>query len=210
MWNVSKKTSFAVPKIIPKDLEVTVSDLSADMPTHMLVLYRGAPLSSEDPGIIFMPVHSIILSTYCAHIQALLPSKPLSPNPPNNIITIPVSALRIPTPAIFPQLLEYLYDKNAEKLIKFILPITPNVTQANRSTFNAVLKTVVNRLANEYELPRLAHHALTLNALWRNVCALGISDDKLWLTMGISWRILYAAIAMQMAKPAPSSTSSRS
>jgi hypothetical protein len=43
----------------------------------------------------------------------------------------------------------------------------------------------------------LARNATLINGVWRNACALGVRDDKLWDVLGVAWGVVVGAMGSQ-------------
>ena len=57
--------------VLPKELSVVVSDLSADMPTHMLMVYSCQVPAATKREVMLFPTHNIILASHCANLPIL-------------------------------------------------------------------------------------------------------------------------------------------
>jgi len=51
------------------------------------------------------------------------------------------------------------------------------------------------KLRATYTLHALLARAMTINGLWRNVCALGIFDAQLWEILDLVWEVVIGALA---------------
>ena len=117
---------------LPKEIEVSINDVSSDMPTHVLALY--CPLIRPDPNaavapkrrITLYPIHSTVFAVHCASLPQLPPSHP-EPVPIGGTITVPVLPIGLPSPSAFPFLSHYLYHRRPDKLIASLIPCPPPV-----------------------------------------------------------------------------------
>jgi hypothetical protein len=51
-------------------------------------------------------------------------------------------------------------------------------------------------MAETYTIQTLLAQAMTINGLWRNVCALGVFDLGLWDSMDVAWEVVLNALAI--------------
>jgi hypothetical protein len=191
--------------VLPRELAAVVNDLSSDMPTHMLAVYcRHVPAATKRRVTLF-PIHSIILATHCANLPILLTSEVVCPDVAGSTISVPVVPLCIPAPDVFPQLSTFLYTKRVDHLLASLLPCpAPHPLYRDDPTSESVfalLHQFSNKLATSYSAQTLLTHAMAVNGLWRNACALGIDDAKLWCALDVAWEVLITALAVSTGKP---------
>lgn len=211
-------------KVIPRDIQVTVQhkDENAPMtpPTHVLAIYNSQPMTASGSSsaasrrVMLVPTHSLVLAAHCA----TLPHFPASPaavpseNPqagPSSTYTVPVVPLGIPSPETFVPLSSYLYTGRAEHLFGHFIPcsskdftglftsdsLSEDPDQAAPTT-NDLTTHLATALSKSLSPQQLLQHAMRINGLWRNVCALGIYDEDLWRTMEIMWEVVVGAMGV--------------
>jgi len=178
---------------LPKEIDVIVRDLTSDLPTHMLAIYSRLSATETTRKVTLLPIHSIILAAHCANLPPLPPSKPTAPDFPGAPISLPVVPLNIPHPATFPQLCAYLNTQPGDQLLASLLPIPPVMTGCDDANMKSSLQHLAHQLAHNYTELQLLQFAMAVNGMWRNVCALGIYDEKLWRTMEVAWAVFLAA-----------------
>lgn len=154
---------------LPKEMEVVMHDMvAADCPTHMLAVHANSPAHlSPRRKVTLYPVHQLVLVTNCAN----LPTLPHSSNfvAGSSTAALPVVPLCLPSPETYPLLQSYLYTKQPELLLSVLLP------------------------AIHCDMRALAQHAMFINGLWRNACALGVVDQKLWDVIDDAWGVVVDA-----------------
>ncbi|KAF8500244.1 hypothetical protein F5888DRAFT_1680424 [Russula emetica] len=168
-------------------------------PTHMAAIYSSAPSGPEPRRVMMYPIHQSILSLYCANLPVLAASTP----PPTNSespFEAPVVPLALPNPDSFPFLTQFMYLKDAHTLFESFLSLTPSKgipsdldQPARYDAFMAEYSTI---LAQNYTMQRLANQAAKVHGLWRNACALGISDIDLEAFFDLAWEILMKALTL--------------
>lgn len=190
--------------VLPTEFEVVVNDLSSDMPTHMLAVYGRHVSAATKRRVTLFPIHSIILATHCANLPILPPSNVTRPGAPGSTVSLPMVPLCIPAPDVFPQLSSFLYTKRIDLLLASLLPCSvPHPLYRDDPTSERVLSLLQqfsSRLATTYGTQGLLAHAMAVNGLWRNACALGIDDEKLWCGLDVAWEILITALAISTGK----------
>ena len=168
-------------------------------PTHMAAIYSSAPSGPEPRRVMMYPIHQSILSLYCANLPVLAASAPLSTNSESeSSFEVPVVPLALPNPESFPFLTQFLYLKDAHTLFEAFLSLKPSKgipsdldQPARYEAFVAEYSTI---LAQNYTMQRLASQAAKVHGLWRNACALGISDIDLQAFFDLAWEILMKAL----------------
>ena len=88
--------------MLPKELFVVVNDLSANMPTHMLVVYSHQVPAATKRQVMLLVMHNIILASHCVNLPILQSSASAMPKLAGESISIPVDPLCIPVPEVFP------------------------------------------------------------------------------------------------------------
>jgi hypothetical protein len=152
------------------------------------------------------PVHQSILSLYCANLP-VLPTSPPLPTVPEASYEIPVVPLALPNPESFPFLTQFLYLKNVRPLFDAFLSLTPaggipdDLDQPGR--YDAFVAEYSSILAQNYTMQRLASQAVRVHGLWRNACALGISDIDLQSFFDLAWEVLMQALTLSNTSAPP-------
>ncbi|KAH9947782.1 hypothetical protein B0H21DRAFT_691288 [Amylocystis lapponica] len=179
---------------LPPRMDVVVDDLSRDMPTHMLAVWSRQPTNGATRVTLY-PTHHIVLAAHCATLPPLSPSKPASPSAAGETIALPIVPLGIPHAPSFPRLHTYLYNKNAQELLGSLIPTIPPSRASNES--DAIFFARYSaKLAATFTPNILLGHALAVNGLWRNACALGIFDRGLWHVIDLAWSVLLDSLAI--------------
>ncbi|KIK98879.1 hypothetical protein PAXRUDRAFT_133258 [Paxillus rubicundulus Ve08.2h10] len=193
-----------ISNVLPKDLPAVVNDLSSDMPTHMLAVYSRQVNATTKRRVTLFPIHNIILAAHCANLPMLPTSNVAHPETAGSSISVPVVPLCIPAPEVFPQLSTFLYTKRIDHLLASLLPSpVPQQLYRDDPTSDSVhnlLQQFASKLATTYSDKALLAHAMAVNGLWRNACALGIDDEKLWCALDVAWEVLITALAISTGK----------
>jgi hypothetical protein len=202
----STKATFSgstLPKMLAIDVNRQASTL---LPTHMAAVYSSSPSGPEPRRVMMYPVHQSILSLYCTNLPVLSTSPPLPTNP-EAPYEIPVVPIALPNPESFPFLTQFLYLKNVQSLFDAFLSLTPasgiphDLDQPER--YDAFVAEYSSILAQNYTMQRLASQAVRLHGLWRNACALGISDIDLQGFFNLAWEILMQALTLSSNTVSP-------
>lgn len=164
---------------LPKEMEVSfgVGSSSAFNPTHLLAVYAKPSPAQPQRNVTLFPAHDVVLATHCAHMPTLPPSTTASHSQP----TLPVVPLCLPAPETFATLQHYLYTKRTDTLLAALVPSLSSLPAQPVST--------------------LLQRATVIHGLWRNVCALGVSDEQLWRTMDVAWEAVLRALAVATSQP---------
>jgi hypothetical protein len=201
MQVLSSVEATPVKNSLPKELTVMVNNFSSDMPTHMLAVYSRQSSVSPNPTrrVMLFPTHNIVMALYCAHLPMLPKSTATEPDSVGQM-TLPVIPLCVPSPETFSRLSSYLYTKDVSHLLSMLLP-TGMLTPTSLLTLGDMLdadapevQQFSNKLRATYTPHALLTHAMTINGLWRNVCALGIFDARLWEVLDLAWDIVIGAL----------------
>jgi hypothetical protein len=182
---------------LPKEMNIKLNDkIAAACPTHMMAVYSHTPtLRSEPPQprrVTLYPVHSLVFSSHCTNLPPLSPHCSSTPAQPGTV-NIPVVPLGLPSAETFPILQSYMYTKRVDTLLSSLLP-TPPACAKPGTPLNAIMQEHADYLGNEYDIPTLLRHAMIINSLWRNACALGVYDDRLWASIDLAWGSIIGAI----------------
>ncbi|KAI0284636.1 hypothetical protein BGY98DRAFT_526110 [Russula aff. rugulosa BPL654] len=202
MYQTLRSTKATVSgSTLPKTLSVNLNDQTSTSmpPTHMAAIYSSAPSGPEPRRVMMYPIHQSILSLYCANLPVLAASVP-SPTNSESSYEVPVVPLALPNPESFPFLTQFLYLKDTQTLFEAFLSLMPSKgipsdldQPARYDAFVAEYSTV---LAQNYTMQRLASQAAKVHGLWRNACALGISDIDLQAFFDLAWEILMKALTL--------------
>jgi hypothetical protein len=191
-----------IKNVLPKELSILVNDISSDMPSHMLAVYSRQPSTTSRRRITLFPFHNIVLASHCANLPNLpTPPKTKQPEASGSRLTVPVVPLCIPSPQTFPYLSAFLYTKRTDLLLSSLLPCIPPTSLSAENVDSAVLLQFATSLAGTYTPQALLQNVMKVNGLWRNVCALGVFDDRLWDTMDLAWEVLLTALAISTRNP---------
>ncbi|TDL23099.1 hypothetical protein BD410DRAFT_769531 [Rickenella mellea] len=150
---------------------ITVSSTSTEdsfRPTHMLAIHSNSPSSGQRSQVTFHPAHGAVLAATCTS----LPNLPSSPSSTPSIL--PVIPLSLPSPSTFPTLQHYLYTSDSRSFLASLL--SPVATSNSNST------------------PALLQSLGAINGVWRNTCALGVSDEGLWNALDAAWETVLGAL----------------
>jgi hypothetical protein len=189
---------------LPRELEIVVNDMvAAACPTHMLAIYsagsRSGSAMSEKRKVTLFPTHHLILAAHCTNLPpTLLPaSKPDVTTATS--IKLPIVPLCLPSPETFSILQSYLYTKRIDTLFASLLPTPPSSfcepTLAS-TTRDDMVESLMHHLAASGNLPSLARYSMIINGVWRNACALGVRDEKLWDCVEAAWEVVVGAMGL--------------
>lgn len=183
-----------LPPAINIPLRTTSSEPS--YPTHVLAL-----TSSKNPSdmALLLPVHSLVLASYCANLPRL-PSSQQEPQSPT--LHLPVLPLSLPSPAAFSVLYSFMYHHCLETLLKALLPMPTAFLQflshdTVRDAFASgpMLHQLSSYLCSSASAnpQTLTIHAAHVKELWQTMIALGIHDPDLWDTIDLAWEVILGA-----------------
>lgn len=187
---------------LPKELEIVINDMTAIAPTHMLAVFgkQLASKSHQPRRVTLYPVHSLVFASHCASLPKFPTALPVAFPEEGDIrkVDVPVWPLCIPSPATYPHLSTYLYNKRTDLFMRSVLPRPPPLTfEQDPSHILAFAK----ELAETFTVQTLVKHALMVFGVWQNVCALGIFDGNLWETLDTLWELLLTSIAIGTGNP---------
>lgn len=183
---------------LPKELEIVINDMTAIPPTHMLAVFgKQLPGKPRQPRrVTLYPVHSLVFASHCATLPRFPSPLPVAlPEEGEEIrkIEVPVWPLCLPSPATYPHLSTYLYNKRIDLLMKSVLPRPPpSKFEQDPSQHSAFAR----ELAETFTVQTLVKHALMVFGVWQNACALGVFDGNLWETLDALWELLLTSIAI--------------
>ena len=205
MWKVCQGVEFKpVRGTMPQSVSVKVTDLSAEVPTHMLAvcqasqakaaLAQGAPVRYQ-----FLPAHNIILGAHCANMRVLRRELPLPPQPtePGTSLTLPVERLTVPHIDSFRPILEYLYTKNAEVFAMSMIPTSTARPADGSQQQTHTVAAWAHRLARTFTYEVLLRHMEYILGTWQNIVFLGIMDDEMWHALQASYFTIRGALLIQ-------------
>ena len=208
---ISLKSGGDAPHL-PSTLEVQMSDLTSDLPTHVLAVFpRLAPSgSTAKPKVSLHLTHSIILGTHCASIPvAQLARKASQTVSETTTYTLPVIPVVLPDPNRFSVLHFFLYTHSALGLLSSLLPLPPNLTQSQSQTTSSPtpsldIPTISAHLARTYTPTILGEIAAHIHGVWANACSLGVWEESLWDTIDLCWAAVIGAYKLIALHQAPS------
>ncbi|KAF9444286.1 hypothetical protein P691DRAFT_786894 [Macrolepiota fuliginosa MF-IS2] len=187
---------------LPREISIIVEDMASVLPTHMMAIHGPAPKNPSDnkTKITLFPVHSLILATHCAKLPPFPPTNETSSkvDPSTREIELPVRPLFLHSPKTFPLLLEYLYLKRTEVLLRHMIPIMLPVSLINQPDQHESFARV---LGTKFTVQGLIQHMTIVHGMWQNACALGVFDDELWGAMDFAWKLLLMSLAVSTGKP---------
>ena len=174
---------------LPNELDIVVNEcVAASCPSHILGVYCEAPLDPPYlPSKILIATHSLILMANCSHLGPLPVSTPditratATPYSSHKTVKLPVVPLNVPSPHTYPMLQEYLYSKNTDDLLAYLLP---------GEDFPLDIQFV-----KSIDRVQLVLSASRVIGLWRNACALGVVNDDIWGIIAFVWIPVVGALA---------------
>ena len=173
---------------LPKEVDVTVRNAhDSILPTHMLAVHSSTQSASQGARkVTLFPAHSLVLAAHCANLPplpALVASTPVTSDDSEDVhVTLPILPLSIPSPETFATLSSYLYTQRPDALLRSLLPSFPTTTPVPATT--AALTQTLERAPSSI----LLAHALKVHGVWRNACALGVHDERLWGVLDLAWK----------------------
>ncbi len=193
---------------LPNEMPLLVHNLSSDLPTHVLAIHASQQTSTPNTGkskVTLFPIHAIILAAFCASLPALPHSRPTIPDTFDSssqsvTISIPVIPLSLPSPELFPLLCTFLYTRRTDHLLSSLLSCPSMTSGADDDSIRRSLYLLARRLAVERSIVQLLQSATKINLLWRNVCALGVFDEKLWCAMDMAWEVTLTALTFNTSR----------
>lgn len=178
---VTPPMAVASSSALPKEVPVTVRNAETKvLPTHMLAVHSSTQPALGARKVTLFPAHSLVLAAHCANLPALPASfsTPASSADSSEVqLTLPVLPLALPSPETFAPLSSYLYTRRADALLKTLIPLASNrqsVADLSSSTLLA--------------------YALKIHGVWRNACALGVHDEKLWKVLDLAWSLCVGSL----------------
>jgi hypothetical protein len=184
------------------------------VPTHSIVLAAHCASLPHFPG---SAAASLDVADANANTNANEPNGEAGPSSStSHTYTVPVVPMGIPSPETFVPLSSYLYNGRADQLFAHFMPsgVAPEVSAAlqalslahesTESTGSTPAHTLIAHLTTllsaHLQPQQLLQHALRINGLWRNACALGVADEGLWRTMEVMWEVVVGAMCIGNAQ----------
>lgn len=106
------------------------------------------------------------------------------------ILNLPLIHLAIPHPSLLPLLNEWLYSPQPALLLYHLLNPPPS-SSAERESIDP--KSIKSRMES-LDLHELLIRLKRIHAMWGNVVALGVGDERLWKVMGKAWDVVVNAL----------------
>lgn len=161
---------------LPNELLVQF-ECTLEPPTHIL-----AVRSKQNRNVVTLfPIHALVMSTGCAHLPLLPYSPAVPPETAEPQFTLPVVYLSLPSPELFPPILNFLYMRHTSVIFEELLPIEDSPTEP-------VIEWS-KRQAHKYSREELLTNAQRIWGLWANASALGIFDDQLFTALEFAWEV---------------------
>lgn len=184
---------------LPTQIDVTVGDLSHDVPTHMLAVYTPVKDTESKLPVKLYPVHGVILAAHCANISALPESHPSIPEPGSSI-KLPVVPFNLPHADSWPLLSAFLYTRRIEALMASLMPCPPPVTVDDESG-RVLLQRYARALAATLPSRTIHKRLQIVYGLWANACRLGVFEHGLWTVIDRCWEVLLTALTISVGRP---------
>ncbi|KAF8810341.1 clampless1 Clp1 protein [Phlegmacium glaucopus] len=193
---------------LPKELEIVINDMTAIPPTHMLAVFGKQSKANQPRKVTLYPVHSLVFASQCASLPKFPTALPVAfpeDGEETRKVTVPVWPVCIPSPATYPHLSTYLYNKSTDFFIRTVLSRPPPPTFGQDPS---QIPLFAKELAETFTVQTLVKQTLLVFGVWQNVCALGIFDDNLWETLDNLWELLLTSIAIATGNPSALTTPS--
>ncbi|GAA5903185.1 uncharacterized protein JCM6883_002722 [Sporobolomyces salmoneus] len=202
-------------------LSSSSDNASCFRPSHILGIR-----STDSDRTLLLPVHGLLFAAASPHLsilssrpekQASHPSLPTVPRPQIDSEAVaeakadlPIIEINVPSSKAFPLLQGWIYLRSPSLLLQSLLPATPSSPRRR-----APPSSLSHLLNPDEETPRpqtpealtvalsqlpsslLLQHVHLVHNLWGDVVCLGVSDEGLWKTMGLAWKLLVAALALK-------------
>lgn len=186
---VTPPMAIASSSALPKEVPVTVCTAETKvLPTHMLAVHSSTQPALGARKVTLFPAHSLVLAAHCANLPALPASSPTPTSSSDSSdvkLTLPVIPLALPSPETFAPLSSYLYTRRADTLLRTLVPRAQNAQSVANVPSSILLA-----------------HALKIHGVWRNACALGVHDEKLWKVLDLAWSLCVGSLGKATAASA--------
>lgn len=203
---VNATNSSSLPNSVSVTTILPVSESYDLLPTHMLAVHSSTstPLAgpSKPRKVTLFPAHATVLAANCANLPALPRSIATTTDLRESSIqglgkevdaSLPLVPLALPSPETFAQLSTFLYTRRADQLLASLMPSAPSSSTPSTSTDS--LDAYATQLSS-LPRPTLLAHALRVHGLWKNACALGVHDAKLWSVIDSAWTVLVRSMSI--------------
>lgn len=209
-----RPTASSPPRAFPTHMLAVSSSKASpsqpNTPTAASFLASNSPTST----VPLFPAHALVLAAYCP----LLPQLPRSAGQRGHAaLSLPLVPLAVPSAETFHLLHAYLHTRRPDTLLAALLPsLAPHLPPAHAASSSSAAhaRPYASHFSSD-SLLRLAHalasgaaahggpqgalgalmaHVKVINGLWRNVCALGVSDAELWGVMDVAWEVVLVAL----------------
>lgn len=196
MWKVTQSVKVPPFNVAQTHTAVTVADTSAQMPTHLLAVYkRSAPGKASTRGVQLHATHNLVLASHCAAIPVLPCEQTPQVSQSVDSTELPVLAMALPHPESFAAIHEFLYTKDRAVFAARIVPHPSSRVAAPDAAHT--LAAWVDCLAATYSQEVLTAHLAHVAGAYANMCTLGIHDDGMWHTLQAAWTVLRGALLVQ-------------
>lgn len=187
-------------------IKLTLNGTRSIPPTHVFAISRTLDASSNGSsfpkdGLTLHPVHSVIPTIHCSSLPRLPFSNVSSPSVPGEKVSVPFIRLQLPFPEEFSTLLEYLYTRNALKLMARYVPNIGRDATKTATTCGSrqgQIDAYAREVTKSNGWAAILKKIMALNGFVKNVCTLGVSDRKMWAILDLSWEILLAALKISV------------
>lgn len=161
------------------------------LPSHILSVVDSETMQGQ-----MYPVHDIVYGYQCASFPfrerelERLPPRPTRNANHRLTMRLPVISLFVPHSPSFDLVNGFLYTHDPERLLLGLLPLVPPADPTIRE-----VRRTAERIAWTSDSKDLVINARFIHGFWRNVTALGISDELLWRTLELAWAVSLEAMA---------------
>ncbi|KAG2138377.1 hypothetical protein DEU56DRAFT_736450 [Suillus clintonianus] len=192
-----------ITNVLPKEISITINDVSSDMPTHMFAVFSSRPPVGARRRVTLFPAHNLVFAAHCANLPILPTSTPAFVECEGQDIKVPVVPFCIPAPEVFHQLSRFLYTKRIDHLLGSLLPFAtpPSLYQDDPDAVMPTLAKFAHKIADAYTAKAVLQYIANVHGMWRNVIALGIADERLWCALDVAWEVLLTSLAISTGRP---------
>ncbi|KXN91551.1 hypothetical protein AN958_00537 [Leucoagaricus sp. SymC.cos] len=186
---------------LPREVSIIVDDMASVMPTHMLAVHGPSESHGDSKDskakVTLFPVHSIIMAAHCANLPPFPPENEETEGKSSREIELPVRPLLLPSPKTFPFLLQYLYLRQPEGLLRYFLSTEVAVLFIDKLQHH---DSLARMMATKFSTGGLLQHMTVVHGMWQNACSLGVYDDDLWRAIDFAWKVLLMSLAISTGK----------